>query len=90
VSGDHKVQKSSWLDIFYSVFYQPARGLDAMKIVRREFENRNEFAGKILLITNVLIGSYEQIKLGFGSLKQLAVSNTTPSLAWHTGAEVPS
>jgi len=42
---------------------------DAAKIIRREFQNSNWRTQKILLIPNVLIGGYKEIKL-FRSQRQ--------------------
>jgi hypothetical protein len=41
-------------------------GLNAPKIIAREFQNGDPTASEVLLIADVLIGGDEQLKVGFG------------------------
>ena len=64
----------------------PTGGFNALDIVGREFEDRNLASGEVLLITNILIGSDEEIEISFSQAQQFAVLDTGPAPRLNTHA----
>ena len=69
------------LDILNRILKECAGCLDTMKVISREFENRNAAACEILLVTDILIRRDEKIEFALCTSKQVAVLDPTPSFA---------
>ena len=60
------MSKLAGLDGGNGVLNLNSRGADAAEGVSREFKNRDTASGKVLLVTDVLVGGDEQVELSFG------------------------
>jgi len=58
---------------------QCCSALNAAIVIGRKFENGDLPTSKILLVTDVLVGSDEQIEFAFGQSQQVAVLDFAPT-----------
>lgn len=63
-----------------------ADGKDAAEVVGCEFDDCNPATEEVLLITDILVGSDEQIELDFGLPEQIAVLDSSPALFLRSSA----
>src|SRR5712691_3996308 len=85
-SGNVQTLELIWLKRLHDGSNYRGGCLNSTNIVGREFKNADLASDEVLLVVNVLIRSNEQIKLGFGSLQQIAVLDSGPPLDLHSRA----
>ena len=64
-------------------------GLNGMPVVGRKFKNRNLPAGKILLITKILIRGDKEIEFSFGKFQEGSVLDSVPPQFVRAAAAIP-
>lgn len=81
VSGDlrnRNLNEISYLDCFERFFNLRQKGSDNRHLVARQEDNGELYSGKVLLMTQVLIGCDKDVELLLCKLEQFTVLDTAP------------
>ena len=86
--GNGKLPEFTVLNCVDRTLNRRRRSIDAVEVVRRQFEDRNPTVRKILLVADVLVRGDEEVELAFSQTEQLTIFYAAPSALLRGGAFV--